>query len=68
MIDKTQVCTILGEMIKDEDKGIMEYENLKSQLTTKRDKAIVSKILGDEKRHARKVRMIYNRISCGIQV
>jgi len=64
MIDQGQACSILAEMIKDEDKALIEYQQLKDSLGSKRDKLVIAKIMKDESRHGKKVRMLYNRIRC----
>ena len=51
-------------MIQDEEHGVTQYEQLKGDLTTKRDKKVVGDILRDEKKHYKKVVSLYKRLKC----
>lgn len=66
MIEKGQVCTLLFEMIKDEEKAQIEYQQLKAELTRKSDKAQINKIMKDEARHAKKIKGMYARLTCSL--
>jgi len=64
MDDKAEACRILTRMIQDEEHGVTQYEQLKGDLTTKRDKKVVGDILRDEKKHYKKVVSLYKRLKC----
>jgi rubrerythrin len=64
MIDKQRVCTVLVDMISDENKATVDYEQFKAELQAKRDKALVNKISKDEGKHAKKLKSLYLRLKC----
>lgn len=61
----SNICNLLRDMIKDEEKAPSEYEKIKVKMIGHPDKKkIISKIQSQEKEHHKKVKELAEELGC----